>query len=265
MPFPESERVLYERNPLAQVICQLRFPSILRIDAEVPAKFQDAIRADFPMCRGSEDVELLQVEFPEEIRKLLGTNLPFRTAKSAHTFTTDDGQWQVSLTRDWLALTAMKYERWEKFRERLRVPLEALQEIYSPPFFTRVGLRYQDVLRRSALHLDEVSWHDLLQPHIGGELAVPEIASAIEHVHRQTRIRIDDRPSHVQIRHGFARRGDSPEVCYLIDSDFYTEQRTGVNDAETILDEFNRYAGRLFRWCITERLHTAMGPRSVTG
>jgi len=32
MPFPEVKRVIYEHNPLDKVICQLRFPPILRIE-----------------------------------------------------------------------------------------------------------------------------------------------------------------------------------------------------------------------------------------
>ena len=48
MPFPNVPRVTYRNNPLVQVICQLRFPPILKIDAEVPADFQESIRKDFP-------------------------------------------------------------------------------------------------------------------------------------------------------------------------------------------------------------------------
>ena len=41
-------RCIYDKNPLAEVICQLRFPEILSIQTDIPAKFQDAIRKDFP-------------------------------------------------------------------------------------------------------------------------------------------------------------------------------------------------------------------------
>ena len=39
--FPNSPRVIYERTPLRQVICQLRFRMILRVTAETPAVFQE--------------------------------------------------------------------------------------------------------------------------------------------------------------------------------------------------------------------------------
>jgi len=46
---PESPRVIYASNPLVDVICQVRFPRILRIDSELPVAFQEAIRDQFPL------------------------------------------------------------------------------------------------------------------------------------------------------------------------------------------------------------------------
>ena len=44
MPFPVTKRIIYKKNPLVEVICQLRFPPILSIDTEIPARFQGAIK-----------------------------------------------------------------------------------------------------------------------------------------------------------------------------------------------------------------------------
>ena len=48
MTFPEVERIIYDNNPLDRVICQIRFPPILRIESELPTNFQEQIRRDFP-------------------------------------------------------------------------------------------------------------------------------------------------------------------------------------------------------------------------
>lgn len=48
MPFPQTERVQYKKSPLIEVISQLRFPPVLKIDSVSPANFQDEIRSDFP-------------------------------------------------------------------------------------------------------------------------------------------------------------------------------------------------------------------------
>ena len=44
----DQQRCIYDMNPLAEVICQLRFPEILSIQANIPANFQEAIRHIFP-------------------------------------------------------------------------------------------------------------------------------------------------------------------------------------------------------------------------
>ena len=53
MPFPRSEKVIYQKPPLVEVICQLRFPANLRIEASSPVEFQDAVKAEFPIYRSS--------------------------------------------------------------------------------------------------------------------------------------------------------------------------------------------------------------------
>ncbi len=58
MTFPSRQRIIYERNPLDRVICQVRFPPILRIDSEIPAVFQERIRKDFPEYNEKEEVIL---------------------------------------------------------------------------------------------------------------------------------------------------------------------------------------------------------------
>ena len=37
---PEAEWVIYETNPLHEVICQVRFPRILKLETETPIEFQ---------------------------------------------------------------------------------------------------------------------------------------------------------------------------------------------------------------------------------
>src|SRR5258708_12324597 len=59
MLFPESERVIYDKNPLQQVICQLRFPPILRINTEVPVAFQERVKQDYPFYQEKSEITLL--------------------------------------------------------------------------------------------------------------------------------------------------------------------------------------------------------------
>ena len=68
MPFPKKDRIIFTKNPLTDVICQLRFPSILKIDTEVPAKFQDKIRDVFPNFTESSAIITPAIEYVNFMR-----------------------------------------------------------------------------------------------------------------------------------------------------------------------------------------------------
>ena len=48
MLFSDRPRTRYNNAPAHEVICQLRFPTILSINNTEPADFQEAIRDEFP-------------------------------------------------------------------------------------------------------------------------------------------------------------------------------------------------------------------------
>jgi uncharacterized protein (TIGR04255 family) len=262
MAFPDASRVIYENNPLEEVICQLRFPSILKIEAEPPAAFQERIRAGYPFYK-SKPAFKLPAGVPPELATMLARDLPLGVGQTAHEFTSRDKKWAVSLTREFLALTCRRYERWEHFKDHLRGPLEALQEVYSPPFFVRVGLRYRDIIRRSVLGLEEVGWAELLQPWVAGMLASPEVAPNVAHSAQELLLRLPEGRGWLRVHHGLAAEENVPTPCYVIDADLFTEQQTEPNHALERLDDFNKQARLFFRWCITERLHEAMRPSPV--
>jgi len=263
MLFPERERVIYDKNPLESVVCQLRFPSILKIDSELPSRFQDRIRAEYPQFKQR---PLLAAGFnlTPELSKLVGESfLPMGGGQQAYDFSSEDSHWQVSLTREFVALTAKKYRRWEEFKGRLASVRAAFEAEYTPSSYSRIGLRYQDVIRRSELNLKDVEWAELLEQHIAGELGAPNIAGAIQVAKRELLINLENGQGHVRIKHGLAFASETAEVCYMIDADFYTDQKMELPHATARLDHFNVEAARLFKWCIRERLHTAMGPQVI--
>lgn len=263
MPFPDSARVIYKQNPLSEVICQVRFPPILRIEAEPPAGFQERVRTGYPMFRELQP-DLPTANVPAEIAGIVRSMLPSRARATAYEFASEDGAWSITLSRDALALKTTTYERWEGFLEHLEGPLASLSELYQPAFFSRIGLRYVNVIQRSKLGLADRPWSELLKPHIAGEFAAPELAGQIEHAARELRVRLADDGS-VMIRHGIAVVAGTGEQCFLIDCDFFAERRLEPQDAPRVLHGFNRASGRLFRWCITDALHRAMEPAAVSG
>lgn len=263
MPFPEIARVIYRKNPLEQVICQIRFDTILVIESEAPTRFQEVIRGEYPQY--SEPIDL-PIPLPQEISQHLPPVViqsMLQTTKK-YEFTSSDGEWTVTLTRDFLALTCRAYKRWEDFKAHFETPLATFIKCYQPPYFSRVGLRYQNVIRRSLLNLSETSWAKLLKPHIAAEFQ-SNIAEFIDEAGHTLTIRLQDIAGQVRIQHGIIQNllDDNRHSCYLIDNDFFTNQRTGVEDVRDILDHFNARSGRLFRWCISETLHESMEPETI--
>jgi uncharacterized protein (TIGR04255 family) len=259
MLFPDTQRIIYDNNTLEEVICQLRFPPILRIDAEIPSKYQESIRREYPFFVEPPSPET-SLGIPPEIAKLLGGEIPFKIGKSVE-FLSADRLWKVSLTREFMALSTRAYKRWANFKEQLMGPLNALIADYQPAFFTRIGLRYRNIINRPKLSLNNTDWRDLLNPQMLGELADPDRSLSIEQAISDFIFRLDEH-GRLRVKHGLAPQ-KSGEVCYLIDSDFFAEGKVVTTNAIGILDDFNQQAHRFFRWCIQDKLHAAMGPKLI--
>jgi uncharacterized protein (TIGR04255 family) len=262
MGFPEAPRVFYENNPLDEVVCQLRFPPILKIEAEIPSVFQEQIRTTFPLYENKPASSVL-AGLPAALASALLQEFPLGTGRTAHEFTTSDRQWTLSLTRDFIALTCRQYRRWEDFKDHLQPALQSLLELYAPAFYSRVGLRYVDVIRRSTLGLDGVGWGELLQPWIAGPFAEPGISPNVDNAATDLLIGLPQLGANVRVRHGLVLHQENQEPSYLIDADIFDESQVGPTDVFSKLNLLNRQAGLLFRWCIRQRLHDAMHPQPL--
>jgi hypothetical protein len=132
-PFSDSQRVVYTKNPLEVVICQLRFPAILKISSEPPVDFQEALRKNYPLFR---EVPPLDVGtgLPPELSVIMGKLMPFPSSK-AYELTSENGAWQITLTQESLALQCKAYRRWEEFRDALQTALVLLRQIYELVIF----------------------------------------------------------------------------------------------------------------------------------
>lgn len=258
--FPEVERVVYGSAPLVEVICQVRFPADLRIETSPPAEFQQRIRAQFPLLTQHHQAILSGI--PAKLAEALQAVLPPPGSTTTWQFSTEDGADTLQLTKDSLTLLSRNYQRWERFHGLFVAPLSALQDLYSPPFFTRVGLRYRDIIQRSKLGLSEMNWSTLLKPHILAEIAQDGFETRTEEALRNVLLKLPDQGAKVRLQHGFAEVEGSPEQVYLIDCDFFVE-RTEAANVDSALQYFHGNAARFFRWCITDSLHQAMAPLPV--
>lgn len=261
MEVPKSKRVIYERNPLIEVVCQLRFPPILRLSREEPFEFQDEIRFDYP------HFDTGNPQVPSEIANTLQRfNLPFPGDKS-YAFHSEDRKWKISLAKDFLALTSFEYQRYESFKNRLQKIIEVFERIYKPSYYSRVGIRYKDLIRRSQLGLQDKDWSELIEKRIASELHDNDFSQSIQAIFKNLLLETDY--GRVNFHHGLVNAQDqnnqaNSEIAYLLDADFFTEEKMeNKDDAWKRIDQFNKSAGDLFRWSITDILHNAMRPQPI--
>ena len=171
MLFSEYARYQYVRSPLVEVICQLRFPAILTINTKEPAEFQEAVRHGFPRYAARKE------QLPPKVTGL-GTPNPKLEQQPAvvnHSFVSADGLWKINLTKDFIALSTLRYTQWEDFALRLDKPLAQFIQVYEPAFFERVGLRYVNAVSRKALGLTDLLWDDLIRSPYLGILGEPDV------------------------------------------------------------------------------------------
>lgn len=257
--FSKEPRCEYQNNQLADVICQLRFPDILTINANEPAEFQDAIRGEFPQYKST-----LEATAP----RVTGTpgNLQLTQQKPTvnYQFTSADGVWRVNLTSKFISLTCNKYTNWENFAKRLDIPLAAFIKVYSPAYFQRIGLRYLNFISRNNLSLNDIQFADMIQPQYLGLLSDEEISESIAtssgvdaeiNIQGGCKVKIHAGPGLVT-RNGISDK----EVKFIFDQDLYMNGNIPVNYSAGALETLHGQAFPIFRGAITNLLHNAMDP-----
>ncbi len=259
MPFPDSERVVFQENPIAEVICQLRFPTILEIGTADPADFQKRIRASYPIYSKDNGGSAV----PPGVTQLmdqLQISLPLGGGQTlTHKFATEDEKRSISLTTGFIAVSELDYVEWHSLRKEIESALDAFEATYQPAFYSRVGLRYRDMVDQTRLGLS-VPWDELLSPFLIGMLGVEEIKKEISELSGSVLMALDEvKGGHIRLRHGLAE-GSNGQQVYLVDTDFYTSEKVRRDDALDTLDIFRRHSGNLFRWAIKPRLYEALLP-----
>lgn len=257
-----EQRCIYGSNQLAEVICQLRFPEILTIGANLPVAFQEAIRDEFPIYS-------LRKEMPAP--KITGApgnlNIEKQEPINNYQFASADGVWRVNLTGKFISLACTRYTCWEEFAQKLDKPLVAFIKTYKPAFFERVGLRYVNFISRKKLDLEGVPYSQMISPCYLGPLAeedVSETAASRCSVDAEITLRAGCR---VKIHAGpglvkQAGKADS-EVKFVFDQDLFMPGKIPVNGSVGALQTLHSQAGAIFRGAITDKLHEAMEPRYI--
>ena len=263
MLFSAHPRAQYRKAPAHEVICQLRFPTILSINTVEPADFQEAIRAEIPKYARRQDttppkITLVNGSAPKVEQQPPVINYHFLSA---------DNQWKLNLTKDFIALSTLHYTGWEEFARHLDKPLAAFIKLYKPAYFQRVGLRYVNIFSRSSLGIEDAKWAELISPAYVGPLCQPDAmeenflncaSDLLLQLDSSCRAKIHAGPG--RLKNTAQGAPQDPEVKFIFDMDLSMGGDVPCTLSAAGLETLHGHATRIFEGAVTDRLRTAMGP-----
>ena len=250
--FPQREDVRLQRAPLAEVICQVRFPSILRIASEQPVAFQERVRERFPQLAVEQGV-VVHME-------PLGTMPPSaKPEPRIFRFKSADGNTVVSLALNFYALSTISYTHWRDFLELLRLVNQAACEVYDIPYAVRVGLRYINHLTLENTGANNVAelW-EILRPELTMLLRGDCWDEPLEMLNNL--LLAGGENERLTLRSGF-RSGEKP--VFLLDFDYYTEGNISLENLSDLCQRYHDVIYNAFRWCIQEEKLAVFAPIPV--
>ena len=260
--FSNESRCIYRSNQLAEVICQLRFPEILTISANIPAEFQEAIRDEFPQYNARKESPVPKIS---GVPGNLHLENPPQTIN--YQFASADGFWRVNLTGKFISLACSRYVCWEDFAQKLDKPLAAFIKIYRPAYFERIGLRYVNFISRRELNLENTPFSKLIQPCYLGPLAEEDVSEQFvsrSSVDTEVSIRGGCRVK-MHAGPGMVKRNgqNDQEIKFILDQDLFMPGKIPVNLSAGALSTLHSQAYSIFRGAITDTLHDALDPDDI--
>jgi uncharacterized protein (TIGR04255 family) len=124
----------YKRNFLKQVVCELRFPTLLELgDPKPPAQLINALRKEYPHLEAANEVTL-------------GFAGSKNGSNYVHTMRSSKLTWAVSIKQSSLTIETTAYTDYAEMKKRILRIIEVAQKVIDTDFFTRVGLRYINVI-----------------------------------------------------------------------------------------------------------------------
>lgn len=250
LAFPhQDDNIRLERSPLAEVVCQVRFPPILSIAERTPVAFQDRIRKRFPEYEVEEGF-MFRVDMASG--SLSAPPAPQQSVARTYKFSSRKRGTVATLAIDFFALSTSRYIVWEEFANDLRLLTDAVRGIYDPSHATRIGLRYINHLVPANLGLDSVgAVIDLLQPEL---TALFRTSAWDEPSEASVQLVLNDDEVGGRLGFRMGKRSENLQFSLLLDFDYFEENEEGLPLEELVerCDRYHRVIYDAFRWSIAE-------------
>lgn len=224
----------YKRNFLKQAVCELRFPTLMELgDPRPPAALVAALRKEYP-----------HLELANEVTIGIGGGIP--GSNNTHLFRSAKLTWTVSLKQSALSIETTAYTGFPNMKERILRVVEAASKIIDSDFFTRVGLRYINVIDSEEDPTDGWVNSDLVQPLLSQQF------SGLHDYAGRMQLVADD--GGCLLQHGIRlkqplRDGKAVPPEYLLDIDSFRND-VSISDIESALDAMHAQVFNVFDWAI---------------
>ena len=239
----------YKRNFLDQVICRVDFPLILRLKKESPIEFQEKIKHLFP--KASEAV-IIGAKVGEQDP----LSVEVREPAPRWEFYTRNLKKKLILQSQFLALEDHEFASFERFEDFCFPAIDALNSIYGPPLFTRLGLRYINIVELP--EGDPLDWDGFFDRRLTAHLQFEHGCQLIDTL--QT-IRLRKKHTTTVIRCGL-QNPDAPSPVkrrrFVLDIDCFLKQDFETDDVKAQLLLLNEQAVDIFERSIDDSLRELM-------
>ena len=253
--FPKVDDIPLADSPLVEVVCQVRFPPVLRLAETPPVDFQDKVKARFPLY----EVQRGAWVEPQTIKS--GDSV--KLGPPTHQFITADKTCTAALSTDFYALTTAAYKDWPQFQEDLKLVARAASDVVDIPYATRVGVRYVNLIGTRFTESGNLEGlYELLRPELTAMLRTVAFLSPTVSVGQ---IVVPDGEGAMALRYGLVTAETGAEPGFQLDFDYYTEGQVGLDGLMERCKRYHDEIYRAFRWCIADGKLGAFGPIKAEG
>jgi len=232
----------FRTNFLQNVVCELRFPTILEWEKEPPYKVQKALKKDYPL-------------YAE--RKGINVSLEDSSVKKSDaSYVLNDRKkhWTITIRPSRFSLETQDYTDYKEFRSRLEQILNHIQGVLDTNFYTRVGLRYINAIPVNDNDLDGWINDELVEPFKVGRFG--------DLFKLNTEMSGFSRCGKYTMRHGIGEKKEEngPFDRYFIDFDHYSEN-VEHDELFDVLDCFHEFNFSFFFWSLGPKAIAALEPQ----
>jgi uncharacterized protein (TIGR04255 family) len=223
----------YKRNFLRQAVCELRFPTLMELgDPRPPASLVKVLRKDYP-----------HIELANEVSLGIGGNSSNNT--HTHIFRSAKHTWTVSLRQSTLTVETNAYTDYAHMRERVLRVVEAASGVIDSDFFTRIGLRYINIIDSDTNPV--LGW-------VNPELVGPLLSENFKGIHEYAgKLQLATDDGGCLLQHGIALKqtkvGGATIPEYLLDIDSFRND-IPLSDTSEALDAMHTQVFDVFDWAL---------------